>query len=61
MKDKLWCDLKTNQEKIEFLRSGRAHETGIISPALAADFIDALETLEYWKSHYNRLKNEKAN
>ena len=35
MEDKLWCDLKTDYEKAEFLRSGQAWKTGIISQAIA--------------------------
>ena len=34
MNQKLWCDLKTDCERIEFLESGRACETGIIAPAM---------------------------
>lgn len=35
--DKLWCDLKTDQERVEFLLSGRAWETGIIARAIVED------------------------
>lgn len=41
----LWCDLKTNQEKADFLRSGRAVETGIIAPAIVEDIARAFEEL----------------
>ncbi len=44
-KDKLWCDLKTIEEKIEFLECGRAFETGIISAALAEDVSKLLRNL----------------
>jgi hypothetical protein len=42
---KLWCDCKTNQEKLDFLRSGRAVETGIIAPAIVEDVAKAFEEL----------------
>lgn len=43
MKNKLWCDLKTDKERVEFLRSGRAHETGIIAKAIVEDVAQAFE------------------
>lgn len=43
MKTKLWCDLKTDKEKLEFIKCGRAWETGIIAKALATDIIDIYE------------------
>jgi hypothetical protein len=38
MKDKLWCDLHSTKEKIEFLRSGRAVDTGIMSSQFSKAF-----------------------
>lgn len=43
MKNRLWCDLKTDQERAEFLRSGRAWETGIIAESIAGEVADAFE------------------
>jgi len=43
MKNKLWCDLKTDQERVEFLRSGRAWETGIIAKSIVEDVAQAFE------------------
>lgn len=37
----LFCDLKTDVEKAEFIECGRAVETGIIAPAIAADVANA--------------------
>lgn len=37
----LWCDLKTDLEKAEFIECGRAADTGIIAPSIAADVADA--------------------
>ncbi len=34
---KLWCELKTDLEKAQFIESGRAVETGVIAPAIAED------------------------
>ena len=36
-KYKLWSDLNNDQERVEFLLSGRAVETGIIAPAIVED------------------------
>lgn len=41
--DKLWVDLKNDSERAEFLRSGRAWQTGIISMAIQDDVADAFE------------------
>ncbi len=43
MKNKLWCDLVTDQERVEFLRSGRAWETGIIAKSIVEDVARAFE------------------
>lgn len=40
---KLWCDLKNDKERVEFLRSGRAWETGIIAKAIVNEVADAFE------------------
>ncbi len=40
---KLWSDLKTDKERVEFLRSGRAWETGIIAKAIEKEVADAFE------------------
>ena len=40
---KLWCDLKTDHERAEFLRSGMAWETGIIAKAIEIDVAEAFE------------------
>lgn len=44
MKDeKLWCDLKTDKEKADYLRSGKAWEHGIIAPAIVKEVAEAFE------------------
>lgn len=35
----LWCDLTSDEEKLEFLRSGRATETGIIAHAMIDNLV----------------------
>ena len=40
-KNKLWSDLNTDQERVEFLLSGRADATGIIAPAIVEDVAEA--------------------
>lgn len=40
--NKLWCDLKTDIERLEFIKSGRAHETGILAKAMEKDIISLL-------------------
>lgn len=35
----LWCDLLSDEERIEFLESGKAVETGIIAPSVVEDVI----------------------
>lgn len=33
----LWCDLQTDRERLEFIESGRAVDTGILAPAMVED------------------------
>lgn len=40
---KLWCDLKTDEERVKFLRSGRAWKTGIIAESMVEDVAKAFE------------------
>lgn len=42
LKTALWCDCETDEDKILFLESGRAWETGIISKELAEEFVAIL-------------------
>ena len=45
MENKLWCDLKTDKERLEFLKSGRAIATGIVAPAMVKDLVNVYERL----------------
>ena len=40
---KLWCDLSSDEERLEFILSGRAVETGIIAPSIVDDAIKAFK------------------
>lgn len=37
MKNKLWCDLTTNEERSAWLLAGRGYETGVVSAAVQND------------------------
>ena len=39
--NKLWCDLKNDQERVEFLLCGRAWDTNIIARAIVEDVAEA--------------------
>ena len=43
LKNALWSDMETDEERVEFLRSGRAWKTGVISQSLINDVADAFE------------------
>ena len=40
---KLWGDLTTDADRVDFLRSGRAWKTGIIAESIVEDVADAFE------------------
>lgn len=53
LKKLLWCDLKTDKEKIVFLQSG-FNRTGVIAKGLAEDFINTLRcriAVNEWIEH----------
>lgn len=43
LKDALWCDCESDEERVLFLKSGRAHETGIIASALQEEVAEAFQ------------------
>jgi hypothetical protein len=43
IESKLWCDLKTDEEKAIFFRCGRAARTGIIAPVLSEEVADVFD------------------
>jgi len=57
MKDKLWCDLHSTKKKIEFLRSGRAVDTGIMSKSIVQDILTAYERITELKKRIIQLED----
>lgn len=53
MEEKLWADLKNDGERIEFLRSGRAVETGIVAAALVPELIQVFGFRKVLTEDYN--------
>ena len=53
---KLWCDLTTVQEKIDFIKSGKAWETGIIAKALEKDIVSLYKLLVKKLNEHKRKK-----
>ena len=53
----LWCDLKSDEERIEFLLSGRAYDTGIISPNMIPVVVDLLK----YRQNTKKLERTKTN
>ena len=43
IEDMLWCDCKTDKDRVAFLKSGRAYDTGIIALSLVSDIVELLE------------------
>lgn len=41
LSDLLWGDLESDEERIEFIRSGRAYVTGIMAPEITNAVADA--------------------
>lgn len=39
----LWCDLKTDQDKADFLWAGKGWQTGIIADALTKEIVEVFE------------------
>jgi len=42
----LWCDLETNRERLEFIRSGRAVDTGILAQAMVEDLVEVYRRID---------------
>lgn len=38
----LWSELETDEERIAFLTSGRAYDTGIVAPVMTEEIVQAL-------------------
>jgi len=42
----LWCDLQTDRERLEFIQSGRAVDTGIIAQAMVTDLVEVYRRID---------------
>jgi hypothetical protein len=56
-KDLLWCDLKTDIEKAEFLEAGRAYQTGIIAPGITDEVATAFRFKYKHEKHRQKSNN----
>lgn len=45
LSDKLWCDLRTDEERSAWLLMGRGYETGVVAHAVQADLAMAYHRL----------------
>ncbi|MFN6162958.1 MAG: hypothetical protein ACK5AC_11365 [Planctomycetota bacterium] len=45
MSNLLWCDLTSNEERLEFIISGRATDTGIVARVMIADLVEVYSEL----------------
>ena len=46
LSDLLWGDLKTDRERAEFIRSGRAVDTGILAQAMVEDLVEVYRRID---------------
>jgi len=42
----LWCDLRTDCERLEFIRSGLASDTGILARAMIEDLVEVYQRID---------------
>ena len=56
----LWSDLESDDERIAFLESGRAHDTGIIAPVMVAEIVKALKCRIAIKNCIDWAKNRET-
>lgn len=56
--NKLFCDLKTDEEKAEFFLSGRGHETGVIALSIQNDVAMAYHRCAEYKKELAALQAE---
>ncbi len=56
--DKLFCDLKTDEEKAAFFLSGRGYETGVISQAIQNDVAMAYHRCVEYKKELEALQSQ---
>lgn len=56
--DKLFCDLKTDEEKAAFFLSGRGYETGVISQAIQNDVAMAYHRCAEYQKELKALQSQ---
>ena len=56
--DKLFCDLKTDEEKSAFFLSGRGYETGVIAIAIQNDVAMAYHRCAEYKKELEALQSQ---
>lgn len=54
---KLFCDLKTDEEKANFFLSGRGYETGVIAVSIQNDVAMAYHRCAEYKKELDRLRS----
>jgi hypothetical protein len=42
----LWCDLQSDRERLEFIESGRAVDTGILAQAMVEDLTEVYRRID---------------
>jgi hypothetical protein len=58
MKEKLWCDLKTPQEKADYIRSGMAWREDAITEEVAVAFEALASISEKTAAAFDAMKSE---
>lgn len=56
----LWSDLRSDEERISFLESGRAYETGIIAPTMVDEYVKALKCRQAIRDCINYANNRES-
>lgn len=56
--DKLFCDLKTDEEKSNFFLSGRGYETGVIAQAIQNDVAMAYHRCSEYRKELEALQSQ---
>jgi len=56
LSDKLWCDLKTHEEKHKWLMLGCGVKTGIIAPAIQSHLVNDYNTIVQQKDEIIKLE-----
>lgn len=55
---KLWCDLRSDAERSDYILSGQAYDAGIITHAIQADVAMAFHRCSEYDAEVRRLREE---